>query len=172
MTKPFPLETLMTLAAHDNESASRRLGQLNIQQQSAQQKLDTLLEYRRDYQNQMQQGIQLGMTPSELRNFQQFLYKLDEAINLQRNQLENSKVSTQIGRDEFYKTQRKLKSYDTLRQRHIETQKKIEEKSEQKALDEHTVQVVARRMTAIAGQATSTGRQSEMDSSGKGDEHE
>ena len=147
MTKPFSLTPLLNLAEHDNESAIRKLGQLNQLQQSAQQKLETLLDFRRDYQAQMQQGVQEGMSPVELRNFQQFIYKLDEAIAQQRKQLEKSQASTQLGRDEFNATQRKLKSLDTLRQRHIEKQKKIAEQAEQKALDEHTGQSTARKMS-------------------------
>lgn len=147
MTKPFSLATLMNLAEHSNESATRKLGLLNQQQLSVQQKLDTLLEFRRDYQAQMQKGAQEGMSPVELRNFQQFIYKLDDAIAQQRKQLERSQASTQLGRDEFAVTQRKLKSLDTLRQRHIETQRKIAEKAEQKALDEHSGRVAANRMS-------------------------
>ncbi|OGS81083.1 MAG: flagellar export protein FliJ [Gallionellales bacterium GWA2_59_43] len=147
MTKPFSLATLMNLVEHSNESATRKLGLLNQQQQSAQQKLDTLLEFRRDYQSQMQKGTQEGMSPIELRNFQQFIYKLDDAIAQQRKQLEKSQASTQLGRNEFDVTQRKLKSLDTLRQRHIETQRKIAEKAEQKAQDEHSGRAAARRMS-------------------------
>lgn len=147
MTKPFSLATLMNLAEHSNESAIRRLGQLNLLQQSAQQKLNTLQDFRRDYQSQMQKGIQEGMSPVELRNFQQFIYKLDEAIAQQRKQLEKSQASTQQGRDEFDVTRRKLKSLDTLRQRHIEAQRKIADKAEQKAQDEHSDRAAARRMS-------------------------
>lgn len=147
MAKPFSLATLMNLAEHHNESAIRKLGQLNLQQQSAQQRLDTLLEFRRDYQLQMQKNIQEGMSPVELRNFQQFIYKLDEAIAQQRKQLVKSQASTQLGRDEFDITRRKLKSLDTLRQRHVETQRKIAEKAEQKAQDEHSGRTAARRMS-------------------------
>jgi len=147
MSKPFSLTTLMNLAEHHNESATRKLGLLNQQQQGVQQKLDALLEFRRDYQAQMQRGTQEGMSPVELRNFQQFIYKLDEAIAQQRKQLEKSQASTQQGRDEFDVTRRKLKSLDTLRQRHIETQRKIAEKAEQKAQDEHTGRAAARKMT-------------------------
>jgi len=146
MSRPFSLAVLMNLAEHHNESATRKLGLLNQQQQGAQQKLDTLLEFRRDYQAQMQKSIQEGMSPVELRNFQQFIYKLDEAIAQQRKQLERSQASTQQGRDEFDVTRRKLKSLDTLRQRHVETQRKIADKAEQKAQDEHAGRAAARRM--------------------------
>jgi len=146
MTKPFSLQSVMNLAQHRNDSATRKLGQLNKQQQSAQQQLETLRQYRIDYQARLQESTQGGMHPAELRNFQEFINKLDEAIAQQFQVVEQSKVSTQAGRGEYDSTRRKLKSFDTLQQRHIEEQKKIAEKSEQKSLDEHTGRLVARKM--------------------------
>lgn len=146
MTKTFTLEPLIKLTQHQNESATRKLGQLNQAQQSAQQKLDTLMEYRKDYQNRLQEATQNGMDPAQLRNFQHFINKLDEAINQQRKVVEQSKISTQIGRTEFDTTQRKLKSFDALQQRHFEAQRKIAEKAEQKMLDEHTGRMAAYKM--------------------------
>lgn len=146
MNKPFSLQPLMNLAQHQNDSATRNLGQLNKQQQGAQQKLDTLLEYRKDYQTRLQETTQSGMNPADLRNFQQFINKLDEAISQQLKAVEQSKASTQVGRGEFDTTQRKLKSFNTLQQRHIEEQNKIAVKSEQKTLDEHTGRLAAYKM--------------------------
>ncbi len=152
MTKPFSLQPLMNLARHQNDSSTRKLGQLNKQQQGVQQNLDTLLEYRKDYQTRLQEAVQNGMSPADLRNFQQFINKLDEAISQQLKLVEQSKASTQAGRDEFNATRRKLKSFDMLQQRHIEEQKKVAEKSEQKALDEHTGRIAAYKMSNIEEQ--------------------
>lgn len=146
MTKPFSLQPLVNLAEHQNESATRKLGQLNKQQQSAEQKLDTLREYRKDYQNKLQKAIQNGISPTELRNFEHFIRKIDDAINQQLKIVEQSKASAKTGHNEFNTTQRKLKSLDTLKQRHIETQRRAAEKSEQKALDEHSGRLSAYKM--------------------------
>src|SRR3989338_123997 len=146
MAKPFSLQTLMNLAQHQNDSATRKLGQLNKQQQSAQQQLETLRQYRRDYQTRLQESTQGGMDHAELRNFQEFINKLDEAIVQQLHAVEQSKVSTQTGRGEFDSTRRKLKSFGTLKQRHTDEQKKIAEKSEQKLLDEHNGRLAAHKM--------------------------
>lgn len=138
MTKPFSLKPLMNLVQHQNDSATHKLGQLNRQQHNAQSKLEMLQQYRKDYQTRLQESTQSGINPAELRNFQAFIDKLDEAISQQLKQVGQSKASTQIGRGEFDAAQRKLKSIDTLQQRHIETQKNVAKKSEQIALDEHT----------------------------------
>ncbi|OGS90554.1 MAG: flagellar export protein FliJ [Gallionellales bacterium GWA2_60_18] len=146
MSKPFHLQAVMNLAEHRNEEATRKLGQLNRKQQSAQEKLDMLREYRKDYQAKLQESIRNGMTPAELRNFEQFIGKIDEAISQQIMAVEHSKTSAKNGRDEFDATRRKLQSFDKLQQRHLEAQKKIAAKSEQKTLDEHAGRLGARKM--------------------------
>ena len=146
MFKKFSLQSLMNLAQHQNESATRELGQRNKQQHDAQEKLGMLQRFRSDYQTRLQAASQSGMDPAELRNFQGFINKLDEAIAQQGKVLAQSKIAVQAGRGEFDSTLRKLKSFSTLQQRHLDAHKKTEEKSEQLTLDEHTGQISARRM--------------------------
>jgi flagellar FliJ protein len=146
MTKPFHLQPLLNLAQIKNDTATRQLGQLNKQQHDAQAQLEILQQYRKDYQTRMQEASQNAIDPALLRNFQEFINKLDLAIAQQIKAVEQSKLSTQMGRGEFSNTQRKLKSFDTLQQRHIETQNKAEAKLEQRAMDEHTGRSTAYKM--------------------------
>ena len=138
MNKPFSLQPLMNLARHQNESATLNLGQLNQRQLGAQQKLDALQAFRKDYQARLQAASLSGMDQAELRNFQQFINTLEAAINLQLKAVGLSQTLVQAGRSEYHTAQRKLKSFDTLQQRHLATQNQIAAKSEQKTLDEHT----------------------------------
>ena len=138
MTKTFSLQPLVHLAQQKNDAATKKFGQLNKQQQAAQAKLDTLLQYRKDYQTRFQEAVQNGMNQSDLRNFQGFIQRLDEAISQQRSINEQMLNSVQAGRNELQDTQRKMKSFDTLAQRHMENEKKLEAKSEQRLQDEHT----------------------------------
>lgn len=146
MTSPFPLQPLVKLAEQKYEAATRKLGLLNQQHQSAQSKLDTLLQFRKDYQNQFQEAERNGMSLQDLRNFQDFIRRLDEAITQQQAVIEQARVSVQSGRNELSETQRRMKSFDTLAQRHVETEMKLEAKAEQKLQDEHTGRLVAYKM--------------------------
>ena len=152
MSKQFPLQPLLNLAQTKSEAATRRLGQLNKQLHDTQTQLEILQQYRRDYQARMQAASQAGMDPILLRNFQEFIYKLDAAIAQQLKAVEQSQLSAQKGRGEYTNTQRKLKSFDTLQQRHIETVQNTEAKQEQRAADEHTGRAVAYKMRDIAEQ--------------------
>ncbi len=138
MTKPFSLQPLVDLAHQANDAATQKLGQLNQHQQSAQQKLDALQQYRHDYQMQFQQAVQQGMEPTDLRNFQDFINRLDQAIRQQQQVIENTKTNVQTGRHELIDSTRKMRSFDTLAQRHVETEIKVAAKQEQRIQDEQT----------------------------------
>ncbi|MBI4937487.1 MAG: flagellar export protein FliJ [Nitrosomonadales bacterium] len=138
MTKTFTLQPLVQLAHQKNDAATRKFGQLNQQQQVALAKLDTLLQYRKDYQARFQEAVRTGMSQSDLSNFQNFMQRLDEAITQQEKAVEQAHSSVQVGRNELEDTQRRMKSFDTLAQRHVENEKKLEAKSEQRLQDEHT----------------------------------
>ncbi len=143
MGKKFPLQPLLNLAQVKNETATTRLGQLNVAQHKTQTQLETLQQYRRDYQERLQLATLQGINPASLRNFQQFIYKLDLAISEQIKALEKCTLATQTGRRDFINAQVKLKSFDTLQHRHYSAQSQLEAKQEQKESDEHT-----NRMTA------------------------
>lgn len=138
MTKTFTLQPLVQLAHQKNDAATRKFGQLNQQQQVALAKLDTLLQYRKDYQARFQEAVRTGMSQADLSNFQNFMQRLDEAIAQQQKAVEQAHSSVQVGRNELEDTQRRMKSFDTLAQRHVESEKKLEAKSEQRLQDEHT----------------------------------
>lgn len=145
MAKPFPLQPLLNLAQQKNVAATRKLGQLNQQHQTAQEKLDALQQYRKDYQAKFQEAMQSGMEPADLRNFQDFINRLDQAIQQQLGVIEKTRNGVQTGRHELMDATRKMKSFDTLAQRHDKTERKLEAKSEQRTQDEHSGRFAAYR---------------------------
>lgn len=138
MAKPFPLQPLLHLAKQKNESAIKNLGMLNQQQQSALAKLSTLQQFLKDYQNKFQEAARNGMSPSDLRNFQDFIYRLDQAIKQQQGVIELTTHSVNAGIAQLNEAQRKMQSFNTLAQRHIEAENIREAKLEQKMQDEYS----------------------------------
>jgi flagellar protein FliJ len=137
MSKAFSLQPLVHLAKQRNDAAIKKLGLLNRSQQTALDKLDMLQQYRRDYQDKLQNAEKSGMTLEDLRNYQDFIYRLDDAIKQQNAAVAQAKNSVQNGRSELSETQHRMKSFDTLAQRHNESERKLEAKIEQKMQDEH-----------------------------------
>jgi flagellar protein FliJ len=145
MIKPFSLQPLVHLAQQKNDAATKKLGQLNQQHQTAQEKLDALQQYRRDYQVKFQEEAKNGMAPADMKNFQDFIGRLDQAIQQQTAVIEKTRAGVQNGRSELMDTTRKMKSFDTLAQRHADAEKKLEAKNEQRIQDEHTGRFTAYR---------------------------
>lgn len=138
MSKQFPLQPLVDLAQHQNEAATKKLGQLNHQHQTAQEKLNALQQFRRDYQEKFQEAVQNGMEPTTLLNFQDFINRLDQAIQQQEKAITHAENSVKTGRHELMGATRKMRSFDTLAQRHIEIEKVQEGRNDQRAQDEQT----------------------------------
>ncbi len=138
MTKPFTLAPLVDLAHQKNEAATRKLGKLNQQQQAAQDKLAALQQYRRDYATQFEEAAKQGMTPMDMQNFQLFIGRLDQAIQQQLQEIERANTSVRTGRHELMDTTRKMRSFDTLAQRHADNEKKLEAKADQRQQDEQS----------------------------------
>ena len=147
MSKPFALQSLLHLSQKKNDAATKKLGQLNSHQQSAQSKLEMLQQYRRDYQQKMQEAERNGMDLHELCNFRDFIYRLDEAIAQQNAVVTQASNSVQQGLSELSSTQRSMKSYDTLAVRHHATENKKAVKVEQTMQDEHSARREAYKKT-------------------------
>lgn len=143
MAKIFSLQPLLNLAQQRNDAAARKLGKLNQQHQSEQDKLNMLQQFRKDYQEKFQEAVRNGIDQNDLRNFQAFINRLDDAINQQLKTIEQAQRSVQTGRVELSDTQRRVKSFDTLAQRHVENERKLETKAEQKIQDEHSSRFAA-----------------------------
>ncbi|MEI7843573.1 MAG: flagellar export protein FliJ [Gallionellaceae bacterium] len=146
MAKPFSLQPLVHLAKKQNDAAIKNLGHLNQQQKSAQDKLAMLQQFRRDYQLKLQDLSQKGMSPVDLRNFQDFIYRLDKAIEQQQSTVNLSIHSVSAGQVELKEAKRKMQSFDTLAQRHVEAEQKLEAKAEQKLQDEYAGRFAAMKL--------------------------
>lgn len=136
MTRRFPLQPLLDLAHNNSDDAGRKLQQLKVKWQEAEYKLSQLVGYREEYRNRLQQNTQQGMQMVAWREFQLFMNKLDQAIELQGGEVEKCKSQWEGGRREWLERQRQLKAYDTLSQRHVASEAKRDSKKEQLEQDE------------------------------------
>ena len=99
MAQTFPLQTLLELMQNRTDEASRKLGQLITAEQSQRSRLQMLEQYRDEYAQRMREATAEGITRLILRNYQDFLARIDEAIEQQRQAVKNSEISTKAGGD-------------------------------------------------------------------------
>ena len=136
MVKPFSLQTVLELMQVRADDATQRLARLIANERDAKNKLDMLQEYRDEYAARFRQNAQNGMTQREWHNYQEFLNRLDEAIDAQRQAVAQQARNTVAGQKNWQEQRKKLKAFDTLSERHFSAENAKEQKRDQKIQDE------------------------------------
>ena len=150
MTQRTALQTLVELAEKESSQLAIRLSAAVRTHQEQTQKLSLLLQYREDYAQRYQQGMSNGLGITHHQNFRDFLCRLDEAIEGQRQLTRQAESQVLVERNIWQDAERKRLSFDTLVQRAQQQQQQMAERREQKANDEF-----ATRMTATKRQHAS-----------------
>ena len=142
MANPSALETLIELAQRDSDDAAKRLGAALKAVEEAEQKLKMLLGYRDDYANRLDRAQMDGITPFAYANFVAFVGKLDNAINGQQEVLKHANYKSDLEKAAWQESERKRLSYRTLNDRAAAEALKIENKRDQKMMDDHAARTV------------------------------
>jgi flagellar FliJ protein len=136
MTVPSALDTLIELASAATDEAARHLGAALAAVQDTEQKLAMLVQYREDYQERLARNMATGLTAMGYRNFQNFIDKLDQAIDGQKQVVEESQRRAGSARSDWQANERKRMSFNTLSTRAEEKRKHEENRRDQKQTDE------------------------------------
>ena len=136
MTKPFSLQTVLELMQVRADDATHRLARLIASEREAKSKLEMLQQYRDEYATRFKQAAQNGLVQREWHNYQEFLNRLDEAIDSQLKIVELQVEHTAAGQTQWQHNRKKLMAFDTLSERHYASENALELKREQKTQDE------------------------------------
>jgi len=137
MAQLSALETLIDLAQKDSDAAAKRLGVANKLVEEAEQKLDMLVGYRDEYARKLDAAQVAGITPFAYHNFVAFIGKLDNALNGQREVLKHARFKVEAERKTLQESERKRLSYRTLNERAASEALKMQNKRDQKQMDDH-----------------------------------
>lgn len=142
MANPSALDTLIELAQRASDDAAKRLGAALKNVDDAEQKLKMLLGYRDDYAQRLDQAQMAGITPFAYANFVAFVGKLDNAINGQQEVVKHAKYKSDLEKSAWQESERKRLSYRTLNERAAAEALKVENKRDQKMMDDHAARTV------------------------------
>ena len=137
MAKSSALATLIELAQRETDDAAKRLGAALKAVGECEQKLDMLLGYRDDYAGRLDAAQMAGITPMAYRNFVAFMDKLEIAINGQREVIKHAQHRSGVEKSLWQAAERKRLSYRTLSERAATETLRLENKLDQKQMDEH-----------------------------------
>ncbi|RWU20739.1 flagella biosynthesis chaperone FliJ [Pseudomonas alkylphenolica] len=130
------LAPVVEMAENAERQAAQRLGQFQQQVNLAQAKLAELDRFRADYQLQWIDRGGQGVSGSWLVNYQRFLGQLESAMTQQRQSLAWHQNNLNNARGTWQQAYARVEGLRKLVQRYIDEARVIEDKREQKLLDE------------------------------------
>lgn len=130
------LAPVVDMAEKAEKTAVQRLGYFQGQVKVAESKLADLNAFRLDYSQQWIVRGSTGVTGQWLLGFQGFLAQLDTAVDQQRQSLVWHQNKLDKAREEWQQAFAKVEGLRKLVQRYIDEARAIEDKREQKLLDE------------------------------------
>ena len=130
------LAPVVDMAEKAEKTAVQRMGYFQGQVKVAESKLADLNAFRLDYSEQWIVRGSTGVSGQWLLGFQGFLAQLDTAVDQQRQSLVWHQNNLDKARDEWQKAFAKVEGVRKLVQRYREEAQRLEDKREQKLLDE------------------------------------
>lgn len=130
------LAPVVDMAEKAEKAAVQRLGHFQGQVRLAESKLGELEKFRSDYQQQWIDKGAHGVSGQWLMNYQRFLNQLETAVNQQRQSLNWHQNNLNKARGEWQKAYARVEGLRKLVQRYIDEARALEDKREQKLLDE------------------------------------
>ena len=137
MASKAQLETLMDLARRETDDAAKRLGAALKAVDEARQKHQMLVGFREEYVKKFEAAQAAGITPMAYRNFQAFIEKLEVAVKGQQDMIKHAEYRSEQEKTAWQASERKRMSYSTLNDRADADALKLENKRDQKQMDEH-----------------------------------
>jgi flagellar FliJ protein len=137
MASKAQLETLMDLARRETDDAAKRLGAALKAVDEAKQKHQMLVGFREEYAKKFEAAQLAGITPMAYRNFQAFMEKLEVAVKGQLDMIKHAEYRSEQEKTAWQASERKRMSYSALNDRADAAALKLENKRDQKQMDEH-----------------------------------
>lgn len=140
---------LRELACERRDALGQRLAEAATLRDAARQKLEMLLDYRRDYDGRLTQNATEGIDAEKLRSYRTFLANLERAIEQQTQALAAAQERVTQAQAQWRDEQRQVDSFRILVERQRAEQVRSAGRIEQKLTDE----LASRSLSAAAGVA-------------------
>ena len=130
------LAPVVDMAEKAEKAAAQRLGHFQGQVNLANSKLGDLESFRAEYQSQWVDRGSQGVSGQWLRSYQYFLNQLETAVSQQRQSLVWHENNLNKARETWQQTYARVEGLRTLVQRYADEARQLEDKREQKLMDE------------------------------------
>ncbi|MGO2449925.1 flagellar export protein FliJ [Pseudomonas taetrolens] len=130
------LAPVVDMAEKAERAAAQRLGHFQGQVNLANSKLGDLEKYRGEYQSQWVERGSQGVSGQWLRNYQYFLNQLETAVGQQRQSLVWHENNLNKARETWQQAYARVEGLRKLVQRYADEAQQLDDKREQKLMDE------------------------------------
>ena len=129
MGQKFALGRIQEITDRQTDKAAARLGDLNRELHEQEARLMLLFQYRSEYNDRLQRAATDGLDGATMRNYHDFLQRLETAIMQQHAQVVEARTRAEHGRIESM-------TFDTLSKRFELGEMREEAAREQKSQDD------------------------------------
>lgn len=150
MLRPRLLQMLIEHGRRQRDEAAGVSAQAQRASRQARQVLGTLQEYRRDYDRKAPKARLTTIDPQLLPRHERFVERLDVAVLDQTRQLERLQLDAEQRRQQLMAAERRVKAFETLRERQEAARARRQARREQFETDELAARLA--RGTPIPGE--------------------
>lgn len=146
MNATASLSTLLEQAESERDDAQRALQRCLADSDGARRQWQQLLDYRREYEERyVVQMRQPGQSIQTLRNYQDFMQRLSQAIEQQAGTLQQLERRIEPARASLQQRETRVASVRKLIERRVDEQRRADERRQQRASDEAAARIAAAR---------------------------
>lgn len=128
----------MRVSASREQELARRLSQAMSLWQSQQARLEELKNHQAEYENTLRSESARGVDAGRLRQYQQFLDRLAEAVAFQQRRVADAQRACEETRAVWMAARQRLQVLDKVAQRYARAERQAEERREQREADERS----------------------------------
>lgn len=137
----FKLQTVLDVTQKRFDDAERKLQQANALLRAETEKLQLIINYRKEYEQKLLAAQKSGLSVTQWRDFQVFIGKLDVAIEQQQQTIIRTQAFVHSAQLQWEEQRKKLKGFELLAEQHRQQEVQKENRREQKQSDEFSAKV-------------------------------
>lgn len=130
------LQPVANMAKQNERLAAKEHGETLRAFQQQQHQLDELIAYRKQYFEKFQRAGESGLSIVQLRDYQLFLSRLDQAINQQRQQVEHDQQACQESQQNWKDKRGRSKMIDKVVENRASVENAEQQVREQRETDD------------------------------------
>lgn len=134
--KSSRFQTVVRYTESKEDEAAKQLAESQKNLVDQQSRLESLTQFKDEYAQGFTRSGQQGMRASQLRDYQAFMTKLQNAVDQQQRMVEIAVENLESKRKQWLHTRNETRKANTLLDRYLLQEQRLQDKLEQKDSDE------------------------------------